>query len=102
MEQTPLYECHNPEIIKLLLNHGCNINHVDCRGSTPLHILSLYGYKESIIALLENGANPDIRNRDGKIAIDMTRHDEIKNIIQSYFPEIKEPDVEKIDFLILD
>lgn len=60
----------NPSIIKMLLNaSSANIDALDTDGNTAL-ILSLEkGAVESSLILLERGANPNIRNKEGGCVI---------------------------------
>ena len=59
-------------IIDLLLSQGIDINGQDKSGRTVLHLAAPTAIDAaSISLLLERGANPDIRNLDGKRAIDL-------------------------------
>lgn len=57
-------------IMALLIRAGANINAKDWAERTPLH--NAYGIQEDafVKALLSYGANPNIRNRDGKLPKD--------------------------------
>lgn len=59
------------DCIRLLIKHGANINAQDASGKTPLH----YAYLKPrlIVALLELGANPDIRDRMGDTVLDVAQ-----------------------------
>ena len=59
---------NNVEFIKLLLDHGADINLVDEKGNTALHIAAKNGKTESFKFLLENGANGNLKNEDGNTA----------------------------------
>ena len=41
------------------------MNATDERGNTPLHFAATSGDRETILALLTNGANPNARDEDG-------------------------------------
>jgi len=64
--------------VRLLLNAGCDPNAIDDDGNAPLHSLAQIGERNSysdlnIFAylLLEFGANPSLKNADGRTAIDL-------------------------------
>ncbi len=60
------------EISHLLLNQGANVNAVDNRGWTPLmYAISIKRHVDLVEILLKRGADPKIRNNDGKKAIDL-------------------------------
>jgi ankyrin repeat protein len=62
--------------IRLLINHGANINAQDASGETPLHYA--YNSPRLIMTLLELGAKPDIKNRQGHTALDKARDDQYR------------------------
>lgn len=89
-------------ILRLLIAHGADVNIQNIRGWTPLHFAANYGnlkYYDELVStmndmvkiLLENGADTTITNNDGKRAIDMDVSDEIRKLIESYYPLEKEP-----------
>ena len=77
-------EMENIEIAKLLLSKGADINGQGYNGATPLHIavdIAIDGTIQSggkpgdeptdfISFLLENGADQNIKDREGKSALD--------------------------------
>jgi ankyrin repeat protein len=54
------------EGITFLLEVGCNINYQDWSGNTPLHISTYLGDLETSLILIKFGANPEIKNINGK------------------------------------
>ena len=50
------------DFIKIFIQYGGNVNHEDENASTPLMLLSNYGYKDCVKLLIENGAQIDIKN----------------------------------------
>ena len=59
------------EIVEQLIEHGADVNAVDCRGNTPLHLACCAATssdsRQTIIdALLDSGASPYVVNSDGK------------------------------------
>jgi ankyrin repeat protein len=69
-----------------------NINEQNNQGRTPLHYTTMYGHKESIIILLNAGANLDEKDNYGQEAFDMGS-DNVKELINRWIEEneIKEP-----------
>lgn len=53
------------ERITLLLKRGADLNKPDAQGNTALHWAARYGYTAAAGQLLQHGADPDVRNRDG-------------------------------------
>ena len=99
--QTPLhlawlYEDH--KIIKLLVEHHANINAWNKNHRTPLHFVSQFvddlfsSSRGSTIEnenlalvkfLIENGANPSIRDKDGKFPYELAKDENIKAYLES-------------------
>ncbi len=59
------------EVIQLLLKHKADPNARDNWHFTPLMEAAIKAKIEVIIVLLQNGADVNIRNADGKTAIDL-------------------------------
>ena len=72
------------QAVNLLLNEGFNVNVVNNKGSTPLHIAvmleprndKLYLVTEILHLLFYGGAHHDFVNNDGKTPMDMAETDE--------------------------
>lgn len=70
-----LFLARSPEMVELLVSNGVNPNHV-AQGSrdqqTPLHTLTIgFNISPSVIkALVDNGADPSIKDKYGKSVID--------------------------------
>lgn len=58
-------------ICQLLLKHGANPNVCDNWNYTPLHEAAAKGKMDVCTVLLQNGADPQIRNTDSKSAVDI-------------------------------
>ena len=57
---------YEPEVIKLFLEHGTNINSKNKDGETPLHIMAQHRANYDCLELLiYAGANPDAQDNDG-------------------------------------
>ena len=89
-------ECHMDDevyscldTVKLLLNSGFNVNAMNNKGSTPLHIAATFEPSEDKICLLtellqvlvDGGAHHDFVNSDGETPIDMAKTDEARLIL---------------------
>uniref|UniRef100_A0A4W4G787 Oxysterol-binding protein n=1 Tax=Electrophorus electricus TaxID=8005 RepID=A0A4W4G787_ELEEL len=59
-----------------------NINCTDLLGNTPLHCAAYRGQKQCAVKLLHNGANPNIRNKNGQTAFDLVKDTEMKQILE--------------------
>jgi len=57
-----LLEDATPEILKLLIDHGYNLNKQDQQGKTALHVFARNGNLECVKQLLDHGADPEIRD----------------------------------------
>lgn len=57
-----------PEIIALLLEHHAFIDAESPNGTTPLMMAAHYGTRESVQLLLEEGADPSLKNQLGLTA----------------------------------
>jgi ankyrin repeat protein len=87
---TPLhYACSNPKpsseaMVRLLLEHHAYIDAESPNKSTPLMMAAKYGHASLIGLLLEEGADPTLRNEQGLTAVDFARQvgrDEQANLI---------------------
>lgn len=60
---------HDPEMIKLLLAHGANVNLADEKGQTALMHACLAGMQDNAILLLKNKADPNSADSMGTTAV---------------------------------
>ena len=61
-------------VVRVLLEHGANVNERDNTLSTPLHYGVHFKPSEITKLLLEHGADPGIKNRKGETALDRVDH----------------------------
>ncbi|XP_077082940.1 85/88 kDa calcium-independent phospholipase A2 isoform X3 [Siphateles boraxobius] len=66
---TPLHWVKTPEMSRILLDRGCNVNYLSKTGESPLHILTKRGRFEAAMTLLTHGADPNIKGQDGNTAL---------------------------------
>jgi ankyrin repeat protein len=60
------------QVVKFLLANGANPNLLSSPlNQTPLHLAAYFGYKTIVAALLEKGANADLRDSNGKTPLDL-------------------------------
>jgi len=56
-----------------LLNKGAFLDWPDVRGNTALHYAAMNNNKILITLFIERGANPALKNTDGKTALDLAK-----------------------------
>ncbi|XP_066503600.1 oxysterol-binding protein-related protein 1 isoform X2 [Hoplias malabaricus] len=59
-----------------------SINCTDLLGNTPLHCAAYRGQKQCAVKLLQNGACPNIQNKNGQTVFDLTKDVEMKQILE--------------------
>ena len=76
--------------MKLLVNAGFNVNAINRRGNTPLHLAvtfkptrkkSFRNLTDMLEVLFDGGAHHDFVNRDGKTPLDMAQTDKARMIL---------------------
>ena len=55
----------NIEIIEILLSQGFEVDSRDKEGATPLMFTALYGHEGAFQMLIQNGADPSLKDNDG-------------------------------------
>lgn len=63
-------ECHHA-IVKLLLDHGADVNNMNKNGRSPLMEAAFWGRIDNVKYLLEHGANKTLRDVHGRRAADL-------------------------------
>ena len=72
------------EIIRLLVNYGYNSNALNKEGKTPLMLAAENDKEDIVSALLQTGADANIRMRDGRSAIDLAASEAVRSTLQTY------------------
>jgi ankyrin repeat protein len=76
---TPLHyaasraEPDSVDMVRLLLEHHAYIDAESPNRSTPLMLAAMYGNRDLVPLLLEEGADPSLRNDQGLTAVDFAR-----------------------------
>lgn len=79
-------------LIRLLLKYSANINIKNKYGRTPLHNACMQNKISSVRLLLDAGADLFIPDNKGLIPKDLTKNNDIINLIEEYEIPIKEPE----------
>ena len=79
------------ETMKLIIKAGSNVNAVNNKGNTPLHLAVAYKpatgglqvLRDVLEALLDGGVHEDLVNSDGKTAMDVAETDEARRVLSA-------------------
>ncbi len=80
----------NVEVMKLLIEHGADVNMADKDGWTALMGAVVQGHTESVKLLLKHGAKVRARNHNGETALIMAakmKHTEIRDALLEHDTE---------------
>ena len=84
--RTPLFFCSflgdGSETVSLLMQRGIRINMQDNEGNTALMMTVMMGETTGVQALLDSGANPNIKNKAGKTALQIAKEKKDDAIIK--------------------
>jgi cytohesin len=67
-------------LIAALLDHGAEIQRTDAAGNTALHHAAENGQEDAVRLLLQRGANPAVRNKEGKTPADLADVQAVRNL----------------------
>lgn len=73
---------HQVAVVQLLLEHHAYIDAASPNGSTPLMLAAQYGPREVALLLLEQGADPTLKNQLGLTAVQFARRAERQELVQ--------------------
>jgi ankyrin repeat protein len=74
--------------LRLLIQHGADVNAADARGDRPIHVAAQQGLNDVVKLLVELGANPQAMNGAGRTALDLVtapgrnHHDDTATLLQ--------------------
>ena len=71
------------------LAKGADINYTDEGGFTALSSAAINGNRDVVLFLISRGADPTIKNQDGKTALQETQDSEIRKSLQAYVTRFK-------------
>lgn len=71
------------DVLKLLLEHGVEVNIVDNEGQTALHYAAMVGHVECVRILCEFKANRTLRDAEGHTCLDVAEDAEIVALLKS-------------------
>ncbi len=77
--RTPLFYALNKRLVKntiILIDAGADVNHRDSFGLTPLRVAGGNGEYESIVAMLEAGADPKQTDKHGHSFVDWFKNND--------------------------
>ncbi|KAJ3436791.1 ankyrin repeat-containing protein [Anaeramoeba flamelloides] len=80
------WKCYttNIEYVKELLNFEPDVNKANNKGRTPLHAACYYHATEAVKLLLENGADPEYKDMNGKTPLDFQDEKALIKLMKSY------------------
>ncbi len=64
------------ELLKILIAHGAEVNAAGEFGWTPLHMAAWWNHPASVRVLLEKGADPAIKDAEGRTALELAMEKE--------------------------
>lgn len=68
-------------MIEMLLMRGIDVNTPCPRENAPLHFAAAQGHEDAVRFLIDHGANPALRNRNGRTAYDAAKGDRIRQYL---------------------
>lgn len=68
-------------ILEVLLERNIDVNTTCPRGNSPLHYAAAQSHEEAVKFLVNHGANPALRNRQGRTAYDVAKGDRIRQYL---------------------
>ena len=85
--------CGHPEVVKLLLAKGVDVNQADKDGTTPLIVSSHQGHAEAVRLLLAKGAKVDQAANNGDTPLSVSRlkgHREVEELLLASIAKLEQ------------
>lgn len=82
--QTGYHWCakrNNWECLNILISYGCHVNLYDNFRRTPLFLAASNSQEDTMRILMNNEANPFIKDSSGKTAMDVIEHPRLKRLL---------------------
>ena len=93
MTTTLQFGVKDPEISKILLNHGASVFQTDRDGDTALHAAASFGQLASVKVLLDAGADVNQRNHMAETALSLSIRDGNNQIIETLIEAGADPSI---------
>lgn len=85
----PMYKPPCVETMKLIIHAGCNVNAINTKGNSPLHLAVTFKpsnedhqlLRDVLETLFDGGVHEDLVNSEGKTAMDIAETDEARRIL---------------------
>ena len=71
-----------PEMVKILVDKGANVNQVNYNGASTLIFAATFGQLQIAELLLAKNADKSLKDRSGKTALDHAKIQENKQMIE--------------------
>ena len=75
-------EVGNINLVKLMLDKGCDIDKTDKYGNSPLHSAARWGHKNMVKLLVDEGAEVNLADATGRTPLHMAAMTGVKNTVQ--------------------
>jgi len=83
-------EVGDPEVVRLLLEAGADVNEAGADGVTPLMIAASFGWQESVEQLILAGANVEAVAEDDSTAILLAAEAGLREIVDALAPRVSQ------------
>jgi hypothetical protein len=74
--------CGDEKLVKLLIEHGSNVNYINTTGTTALILACKHGFYDIALLLIENGADINIKDSEGKTALSYAEENNFTDIVE--------------------
>ena len=81
------------ETVRLLVDHGADVNALDCSHSTPLHLASLQGVLDAVQILIKHGADVNAQDYDHRIPLFLAMQHEASNLARFLLENGADPEL---------